>query len=636
MSLIDTVALIMLRGLPPSIQPRIFLNKQFQKDVAINGGLAQIDNVGRIRLGDLLDAARQAYDTNGPRTIRNLDGDTVQLEIHKRRAVITRVGEKVCDKNSTPFELALLSPDAEIRLEALSVVTQKFSVTGPHSSDWKPILEQRPATNDEITRINDLIAWSMPNWWGIAQDKVSSNQLTPADLVPPHAEYFAALCGPLPNDMEVNAYVTGPLRAHRKKLVAENLVEGLSLSLPTSLRADASVVPALEEFTDDELWQAITQLRDMPDPYTLLGLVEVALARRATKPEFEALASSLIEKLCAKTLPRHDGMDVYDIFPALVGLSLNRLRHIDGMMAQPPYWHWLCAFTHASLLTHLLDGLEFDPDEMTKWFAGARERSDGLADILALRKEPAWRFDFISREHIQAKIIGRLKGLAQKEEAEGRAFPNGDLLNQRVDECIEDGPTPFRPGPLEGNLRPKDNKAERALPDDDVDRILATLREAPDEIPWARLDNVSLVFFIPDRLRISLTEALPMHELPQGTFSERTNSLATAALVAGMHLDHVMAVAITERLFQEFDGGEDTQTAFLVILMASAAIGDDEWIEWLADRLYRLALQAPTGVPLKVLTALICDLKTLIPVAQWRFGKVEALCASAGFIVGDV
>lgn len=629
MSLIDSVALTSLRGLPSSIQSRIFLDKKFQKEVEINGGLAPFDDAGRIRLGDLLDATRQVYEKNEPHTIRNLDGAPVQLEMHERRVVITRVGDEVCNEKTTPFELALLSPDAQVRMDALNLMTKKFSVTGPLASHWQPILEQRPPSNDEVSLIHDAIGQSVPNWWAIAQDKISSNQLTPADLVPTHAEYFTALCGPLPNGMDVNAYVAGPLQAHRKEIVAEDLVEGLSLSLPASLRADASVVPALEELSDDELWETITRLQDMPDPYTLLGLVEIALARRTTKPEFEALASSLIEKLCAEALPRHDGMDVYDIFPALVDLSLRHLRHIDGMMTQPAYWHWLCAFTHAGLLTRLLDGLEFDPTEMSKWFATARENSYGLADILALRREPTWRFDLISRERIQAEIIGRLKGLAQKEEAKGREFPNGDLLNKRVEEYMKHGMSPFRPGPLEGNLRPKDLGAERTLPDEEVDNIIAKLREAPDEIPWSGLDNASAVFFLPDQLRIALTDALPTIELPEGTFAERTNSLATAALVAGTHLDRVMAEAITERLFQEFNGEDDTQTAFLVILMASAAIKDEEWVDWLTDRLYRLALLSPTGMPLRVLDTLISELKTLLPVGQWRLGRVEALCKNS-------
>ncbi len=300
-------------------------------------------------------------------------------------------------------------------------------------------------------------------------------------------------------------------------------------------------------------------------------------------------------------------------------------------MTQPPYWHWLCAFTHAGLLTRLLDGLEFDPNEMTQWFAATREKSDGLADILALRREPTWRFDHLTRDRIQAEFIGRLKGLAQKEESDGRQLPKGDLVDKRIEEFNARGISPFRPGPLEGNLRPMDQKADRTLPADEVADLLAKLNDTPSEFPWAGIDNVSAMFYLPEELRIALTEKLPTIELPEGTFVERTNPLATAALVAAVHQDQGMVDAIAERLFQEFDGEDDTQTAFLTLLVASTALDEDKWTDWFKEKLYRLAFMAPAGLPIKVLSTLIDELKTLLPISQWRFGQIEALCKSSCF-----
>lgn len=629
MNLNDYTALLCLKALPPPIQSRILKDSKFQKDVGINGLVAPFNDAGRIRLGDLLDAVRKVYDTKTPLTIRNLEGDEVQLDLHDHRVVIVGVGVDERDKTTTPFELALLSPDSKIRLEAFGVISRQFGVTGPASSDWSPILEQRPPSNEEVSQIHVSIGQSVPNWWSITQDKISSGQLAPADFIPPRLDYFTTLCGPLPNGVSVNEYVLGPLAEHRKTLVAENLPEGMALLLPSSLRADASVVPALSDFTDDEVWDAANLLLDKPDPFTLLGLVEIALERCPTKPEFEAVANDLIEKLCGETLPHHDGLDIYEFFPALVNLSLHHLRHIDGVMTQPPYWHWLCAFTHAGLLTRLMDGLEFDPKDMTQWFASTRDMSEGLADILAIRSEPTWRFDHLTRERIQAEIIGRLKGLAQKEEKEGRQFPNGDLIDKRIEAFDALGISPFRPGPLEGNLRPSDNKAERTLPADDVTDLLAKLNNTPGEFPWAGIDNASAIFYLPEEIRIALTEKLPTIVMSEGTFVERTNPLAIAALVAAVHLDQGMAEAIAERLFQEFDGEDDTQTAFLTLFVASTALDEDEWMDWFREKLLRLAFMAPSGLPIKVLITLIEELKTLLPISQWRFGQVEALCKSS-------
>ena len=110
---------------------------------------------------------------------------------------------------------------------------------------------------------------------------------------------------------------------------------------------------------------------------------------------------------------------------------------------------------------------------------------------------------------------------------------------------------------------------------------------------------------------------------------ERVNLLTTAGLIASIHKDRDMAEAIIERLFQEceeeFREDYEVQAAFLTLLVSSTAIDDDEWSEWLRDKLYRLALTVPQK-HLKHFGTLIDELKMLLPISQWRFGQVEALC----------
>ena len=628
MSWTDTVALFSLTALPMTIRGRILNNPEFQKDVGINGLRAPFDVAGRIRLGDLLDIVRKVYATQEEQTVQNLDGDGVQIRLKKGHVTIERVGDKVHSDTPPRFEFGLISSDSQMRLEAFRPIPEQLGITGPTSSHWVPILEQRPLSNSEISQVHDAIARSVPNLMSIIRDKISTYTLTQADLVPPLAEYFTALCGPLPNNMSVDDYIRGPLTDHRQSLIAENMLEGMSLLLPGCLRADASIVPLLARFADDEVWNAVERLQDYSDPFTLLGLLEISLARRATKQEFEVLAHALVEKLSNEALTRRDGLDVYDFFPALVKTCLYHLRRIDGMMTQPPYWHWLCAFTQAGLLTRLIDGLKIDPGEMTRWLESATRLSDVLADILALRSEPAWHFGHMTRDHIQAEIIGRLTVLEQNEEAQGRQLPNRELLTKRVEEFVARGIYSFRPGPMEGTSRPMERKTERALADEDVSALISKLKDAPGEFPWAGVERLSSVLFLPDGLRGSLTESLKTIELSGGTFVERANLLAIAGLIASIHKDQDMAEAIGDRLLQELEeleGENEAQQTFLTLLIASTAFEEDEWIEWLRDKLYRLALTVPQK-HLKHLGTLIDELKTLLPISQWRFGQVEALC----------
>ena len=622
----EAAALFYLSSLPPSMRNRVLDESDFQKDVGINGRTVRCGAAGPMRLGELLDAVRKVYETRRQQVVRNMEGNEVQICYDEGRAAITRIGDNACETKLTRFEFALLCPDRQTRLEEFRAILHTFGVTGPAPACWEPILEYRPLSNTEIVEIHDAIRRSVPNWELTTQAKISTRSLTQADLVPPLAEYFTAFCGPLPGDVGVDEYIRGPLTNHRQELIARNMSEGLSLLLPGYLRLDAAVAPLLSRFTDDEIWKAVEPLKGVSDPFTLLGLLEIALARRTTKSEFEDLASDLVEKLCGETLNRRDGSDIYDFFPTLVKVSLHHLRHLDGMMMQPPYWHRLCAFTHAGLLARLMDGLQFDPKAMVQWLDTAGHVSDGLADILALRSEPTWHFGHLTREHIQAEIIGRLKELAHNEENEGRQFPYCEILNRRIKSFLAQGISPFSPGPLEGGCRPIDHKTERTLPDETVSALIAKLNDTSGEFPWAWVDNLSAEFCFPDRLRNSLTERLKTIELPEEPFANRMDLLSSAGLIAAMHKDRDMAELIAEKLFREFDGDKDIQPVFVALLVASTAIDETEWIDWLKAKLYRLALEAPSTCPLETLGILIDELKPLLPISQWRFGQVEALC----------
>ena len=619
---------ILLRKLSPLVQERILKNPEFQEDVGISGLVAPFDIAGRILIGDLLDTVRKVYATQEEQIVQNLDRDEVRIRLVKGHAAITHVGDKAYSEPSTRFEFSLLSLDAQTRLEGFREISHQCGATRLTPSYWASIIEYRPLSNSEIVQIDEIIMGGVPNCISIIQNGISNRTVTQGALIPSLAEYFTNLCGPLPGDMSVDDYIRGPLTDHRQSLIAENMLEGMSLLLPGCLRTDASVVPLLSRFNDDEVWNAVERLQEQTDPFTLLGLLEIALARRTTKQEFEVLANALVEKLCGEALTRRDGLDVYDFFPALVKISLHHLRRIDGMMTQPPYWHWLCAFTHAGLLTRLMDGFNFDPGEMTRWLESATRLSDVLADILALRSEPAWHFGHMTRDHIQAEIIGRLTVLEQNEEAQGRQLPNRELLTKRVEEFVARGIYSFRPGPMEGTSRPMERKTERVLADEDVSALISKLKDAPGEFPWAGVERLSSVLFLPDEFRGSLTESLKTIELSGGTFVDRANLLAIAGLIASIHKDQDMAEAIGDRLLQELEeleGENEAQQTFLTLLIASTAFEEDEWIEWLKDKLYRLALTVPQK-HLKHLGTLIDELKTLLPISQWRFGQVEALC----------
>ena len=68
-------------------------------------------------------------------------------------------------------------------------------------------------------------------------------------------------------------------------------------------------------------------------------------------------------------------------------------------------------------------------------------------------------------------------------------------------------------------------KTKRVLTDEDVAALIAKLNDTPGEFPWAGVERLSSIFFLPDELRDNLTESLKTIELSGGTFVERAKPL---------------------------------------------------------------------------------------------------------------
>lgn len=630
MSLVRSLALHTLHSFPPSVQTRILRDSGFQEKIGLNGTVAPFDDVGRILLGDILDSARQVYETGTPLTIKNLDGENVVLELRDSYVVMSKPGKAGDSTGATHADVALVSPNPSARLKVLETITRKFRSTGPDPKRWRKLLTKRPPTNVEIEELHNEIADSVPNWLVTVQEQIDSGNLTPLDLVPEHSGYFEALCGPVPETSTVDEYVSGPLQQHRKTLLARDLSDGLLHCLPGNLRADASPVPLLQHLSDKEVWDIVDGLPPLNDPFSLLGLIEIAIARREGLPDFHDMAADLIAKLCDKVLPRHDGKDIYVYYPALVGFVLHRLRAVEGLATQPPYWHWLCAFTHAGVVMRLLDGLDFEASDMSRWLNSNENIRDRVGDLLAIRSEPTWRFDQLSREHIRAELMGRLQNLANLETRVKRNLPNRKVIEKSIKQLSQRGFSYFFPGPLEGSLRPKNLGPDRDMPTEQIKHLQADLEENEAEFPWAGLANTSSTFTLPGELRQNLADRVSTFYLPGQTVAKQIGSLAFLALVAAIHEDEILAAAIVERAFQELNDVDEVQAAFFLLLIASAAIPNDSWPDWLAERLMRLAFTVPLGQPVTALRRLLCDLKHHLPIEQWKFGRAEALCIAAG------
>lgn len=630
----ESIALFLISSLPRDLQSRVLVNQKFQEKVGLNGLLANFSEAGRIRSGDILNAARKVYETQDDVILPNLDGVEITLSLVEGLAVVTRIGDEERKERTTPTELALVSPKTATRLNAIANVRDRCGVTGPDPVKWESLLKDRPPTTGEVFKLQQEISRSVPMWWETTTEVIATGKVSQSDLVPSGLDFYANICGREPKNEDVREYFANVVQVHRSLLLERDLTQGLLNLLPTSLRGDYSISDTICEASDEDVWNSLNTLKDLPDPYSQLGMLEIAVARSKSDIKFTQFAENIIERLCSHSMLGQMGNDTYEVFPAFVDLSYCHIRRLDGAMSIPPYWHWYAAFTHAGLLTRLFDGFEIDVPNLISWMKSDWELGDIISDLLSLRDWPTWRLDFVTQKRIRAEIIGRICELKLAGKTTESSFSSKGLVDNAVEELVNEGVSPFRPGPMEGGARPIDQPGDRVFPQEAIEEMLQQLDANTDDLPWYAMEEASVRLVFPDELLGSITKHVLNAPLPDKAFPERINTLALAGMIAIAQKNRTLADAVCERSMNEFEKCDDAKdqqainAVFVILLSASAIIEDKEWCDWLNDRLVNLVYLSRNSEQLMGLWELVQLLKSRLPISNWRFGQVEALCST--------
>ena len=214
------IAIWYYNALPVGIRNRVFEDEEFRRSIGMRDNVLTLRDGSMLWLDDVLEAARRCYASETEEVLGDLKGRGFKTRLYGNVVRVVRDedehGEELIYK---PFHLVLLSPDREERVRQFGELYKQFGVTGPRGCQWLSILNDRSLKNSEVAEIHDSVMTSAPNWWSIMRDRILRQEVTANELVPPVAGYFESLCGPLPGQMEVDQYISGPLTRFRRAMV---------------------------------------------------------------------------------------------------------------------------------------------------------------------------------------------------------------------------------------------------------------------------------------------------------------------------------------------------------------------------------------------------------------------------------
>lgn len=620
MNLKASVARELLEGRPEPVFRRVALNTAFREATGLDLRTAPHG----LPRGELLKAVQEAAQGQDV-TVEDRSGVPVHVNLKDNRLIICKKAADGTETRIAPGDLQLLSPDPAIRREAFLESVAQFGATGPKPDDWLPRLETRPVTTEELDALHGEMRASLNQWRVWITDKIDSQRALISDLTPNESAYFSNLCGSSPGDMSPEEWIAGPLAEHRRRLVAADLVSGLAAILPGSIRHDLGPEALIADFDNETVWAALQALPDFIDPFSLLGLLDIALSRREGHSGFGDMAEMLVQALLAEPFRRPDGMDLSRFYPGLVATCLKSVRRIEGLAAASPCWQRLCAFTHAGHLLEIFGRLDFDVDAMTNGLPLGATSFDILGELLNCRSAPMWTAEHLTGERIRAEVLSRLSRLRDQEIAANRTIPLDDEVKAAIEQA---GSAIAHAGPLEGHLRPTILLTEWTLPDEVRQKALDGLASDPRGEAGHLL---GLAGFVPlgEQVLGAAVEAAKSMPLEANNPTEALAPLMLLAVTASKQADIDLSNAIADRSIREAhnlateDKGVD-RCDLLFRIMIAASTAQPEWSSWLASRLVSLTLAMPPGQWHGHVEKLLTQMKQLLPLPEWRFGRAAA------------
>jgi hypothetical protein len=623
---------------PPLIADRLFNDTSFRTEfglpsrdaISFGGGPA-------ILKATLYDGVRTMFAEKRPQSLVGVTGDAITVTHTTDHVALSFPADAGGTTTVHALNLMLLSPTADIRLGALQRAVNELGPTGPDLDYWHKEVRQQAlddARMDEFLRQID--ASIVPNMGRVARD-IMVGVLDKTHMVPRELDYWEALCGAAPGVTEQETWLKEIFAPHRRRLIERDLSRGLDLCLAMGIRDDLTPGALTTHVSHDELWTALEQLKPIDDPFSLLGIVDLA-ASRADDERFAALAAETVRRLCGTQLSRADGLDVYGLFPAVLELLYAELRVTPSTAARPVYWRRICAWTQTALLIRAFQTILLDCEQFSEGIKTLHAPEAQTAELLDLRQSPLSHPAETSRDLIRAEVLGRLVIIQQRQTKEGQSLPGSDVLAEALARQAKDAPLLTQmPGPLELDRLPA---VRLETLSEETEEFKADLRRRADELTsevdnqnWLVFLHLSRLLVFDDHILERITKLVPSTTLGANEDDRRSalNHMVRLSYVALAQRNISLADAILTRCVQAIGPWTDEHHASALIhigYIATAASGqEDVTKERFAKYLRNLAVLLPQGAPCRALCAELEVLKTFTPISEWHsYAQAEALC----------
>ena len=579
----------------------------------------------RVLADDLFAAAKEVLNSNVEQNIQDLSEKVIQIRSDdKRQKVMLNWSDDAGALHRVEVhQLALLSPIPSVRANALKSV---IDTLGPAATDYRYLQDTIECTEIDEDILSEIFQESTD---GVARKQTNlirklerGSDIRMSDFIPQSISYYEKFCGPIPLNPNPEDYLQLTLTPYRKELLSRNLRIGLDICCLGAIRDDLSPGQWVIDVEDDDLWEALVPDVRRNDPFSLLGLLDMALYRQHDE-RFRKLAEEIMNRLLDENSQLPEAPAAYEFLELIAEFILNLINFVEDMPKHPSFWKRMCAWMQASWITRAIvsvPDLEFD--SLREWMRGHLVRAGTYSEFLDARVEPMHLADRLTPQALRYQVLVRLNTLKLRHESEGRNVPRSEDIGNTLAILEFGGNTRILKslGLLEFHKRPTEyvpseffESFEKSSPSDIKQSPLLPILKASQ---FFALSETEL-----NRVK-EIVESLATND-SDSDFFDILNSLEIAGIVAAISRDKVLADKIAEVIIEfHATAAQPNQIPHLigVLLQTAGAYEEyDQWFDWLDKylTLFGTRLRHQSCGPLQTFIQNLDEIGIVLSIDSW-------------------
>ena len=625
-----------LVGLQPKIiGDKIITDKNFTESLGVDFSSALIINEHTsILASELLNGIRECLKTGVQKDVKDINENTHTIKNEDEKIVIYIENE---DKTVSEYNLNqffVLSDDSSVRIPALEAWSHRIQ---PDCELINLLSEAkyRALTIDEILTITRKNEYGYITIHNRIKSALDLGGTSVEDLVPNSYEYYTQYYGPKPDNSTIDEYLKITLPSFREKQIEADLTNGIEICILGASHHDLMPSDWLVHIDNDTLFDALESVDARHNPFGVLALLDLAL-NRIQDDRFHELAMELIDLLVAKELKREDGVDVYELLPALAQLTFNHISDLPNGMVFPSYWRRMCSWMHACLLAKLTSDYSIDIESFQGWVESLTTEECYYRQFLDMRYEPMIDAHHMTKALLKAEVIGRLDLIRSKHKEELKSLSS---VQDKIDAAVaslqsgDSSLAQYIPGPLEGHICPS-NFEGRKIEDSDADIVLNDLSNELLDRKWEQLASLSQHFDFGDKLLNGINRLLKVFTLSEREDERKAQlvNLACICVILAAHRSTELANSVADIIVQssrKLTSEQELYSTIRILQLASTAFEDDkEWSSWVSKRFCEFTYGLPSQKYAIMFLNWLNLLKNNIDSCDPAYSRAEAIAAS--------